>query len=130
MGRLIIVSNRLPVTVHADGGGGEPTVARSPGGLATGLSGPHESSEGLWVGWPGDLSTLGPEQQFFLGYAHAWCSKDRPEATRMRTATNPHSPPVLRVNVPMRNFAPFAQAFSCREGDRMVSPPANRCEVW
>jgi endothelin-converting enzyme/putative endopeptidase len=79
---------------------------------------------------PAEKSRFTPEQQFFLGYAHAWCSKDRPEAIRMRTATNPHSPPVLRVNVPMRNFAPFAQAFSCREGDRMVSPPANRCEVW
>jgi putative endopeptidase len=77
-----------------------------------------------------EKSRFTPEQQFFLGYAHAWCSKDRPEAVRMRTATNPHSPPELRVNVPMRNFAPFAQAFSCREGDRMVSPPANRCEVW
>ena len=63
MGRLVIVSNRLPVTVRADGGGGEPQVARSPGGLATGLSGPHEAAEGLWVGWPGDLSALGPEQR-------------------------------------------------------------------
>ncbi|HEY8211491.1 MAG TPA: M13 family metallopeptidase [Myxococcaceae bacterium] len=79
---------------------------------------------------PAAKARFTPEQQFFIGYAHAWCSKDRPEATRMRTATNPHSPPVLRVNVPMRNFAPFAQAFSCREGDRMVSPAGNRCEVW
>ncbi len=71
-----------------------------------------------------------PEQQLFIGYAHAWCSKTRPEATRLRTATNPHSPPELRVNVPMRNFPPFAQAFSCREGDRMVQPAASRCEVW
>ncbi|HVE85355.1 MAG TPA: trehalose-6-phosphate synthase, partial [Myxococcales bacterium] len=59
MGRLVIVSNRLPVTVRA-GPSGEPQVARSPGGLATGLSGPHQESEGLWVGWPGDLSGLSP----------------------------------------------------------------------
>jgi len=71
-----------------------------------------------------------PEQQFFIGYAHAWCSKTRPESARMRAVTNPHSPPELRVIVPMRNFPPFAQAFSCREGDRMVASPANRCEVW
>jgi trehalose 6-phosphate synthase/phosphatase len=63
MGRLVIVSNRLPVTVHPGEGGAEPRVARSPGGLATGLAGPHESSEGLWVGWPGDLSALTPEQR-------------------------------------------------------------------
>jgi trehalose 6-phosphate synthase/phosphatase len=49
--RLIIVSNRLPVTVTLEGG---CTVVRpSVGGLATGLRGPHERSGGVWVGWPG-----------------------------------------------------------------------------
>ncbi|HVE85354.1 MAG TPA: M13 family metallopeptidase, partial [Myxococcales bacterium] len=71
-----------------------------------------------------------PDQQFFLGFAHSWCSKTRPEMIRTRTATDPHSPPEHRVNVPLRNFQPFAQAFGCREGDRMVLPAANRCEVW
>ena len=32
-------------------------------GLATGLKGPFERSQGLWIGWPGDLSGLGEEQQ-------------------------------------------------------------------
>jgi trehalose 6-phosphate synthase/phosphatase len=51
MSRLVIVSNRLPVTVtRADGA---LAVERSPGGLATGLSCPHQRSGGLWVGWPG-----------------------------------------------------------------------------
>jgi trehalose 6-phosphate synthase/phosphatase len=54
--RLIIVSNRLPVTVRAEHG--EPVVHMSVGGLATGLRAPHERSGGLWIGWPGDLSDL------------------------------------------------------------------------
>ena len=54
MARLLIVSNRLPVTVKADEGA--PSVAQSAGGLATGMSGPHERLGGLWIGWPGDLS--------------------------------------------------------------------------
>jgi endothelin-converting enzyme/putative endopeptidase len=70
------------------------------------------------------------DQQFFLGYAHGWCSKTRPENTRTRTAVDPHSPPEVRVNVPMRNFPPFAEAFGCRAGDRMALPAADRCEVW
>jgi trehalose 6-phosphate synthase/phosphatase len=38
-------------------------VARpSQGGLATGLSGPHERSGGLWIGWPGDVSRWTKEQ--------------------------------------------------------------------
>jgi trehalose 6-phosphate synthase/phosphatase len=55
--RLLIVSNRLPVTVRA--GEGEPVVARSSGGLATGLDGPHSRSGGIWIGWPGSLEGLG-----------------------------------------------------------------------
>jgi trehalose 6-phosphate synthase/phosphatase len=56
--RLIIVSNRLPVTVRVEQG--EPVVHRSVGGLATGLHTPHERSGGLWIGWPGDLGGLDP----------------------------------------------------------------------
>lgn len=53
MGRLLLVSNRLPVTVSHEHGA--PTVAQSAGGLATGLRGPHEQGDGLWFGWPGNL---------------------------------------------------------------------------
>jgi trehalose 6-phosphate synthase/phosphatase len=55
-GRVLIVSNRLPVTVKVDNG--RATVERSVGGLATGLRGPHERSDGLWIGWPGKLGEL------------------------------------------------------------------------
>ena len=54
--RLLIVSNRLPVTVTVEDG--RPTVRRSVGGLATGLRAPHERSGGLWIGWPGSISGL------------------------------------------------------------------------
>ena len=51
MGRLIIVSNRLPVTI--DRAEGELIYFPSAGGLATGLNSLDESWERLWVGWPG-----------------------------------------------------------------------------
>jgi trehalose 6-phosphate synthase/phosphatase len=54
--RLLIVSNRLPVTIRDDGDG--LRVQRSSGGLATGLRTPHEQSDGWWIGWPGDLTGL------------------------------------------------------------------------
>lgn len=56
MARLLIVSNRLPITVRSEGGAVK--VERSAGGLATGLSGPHEKSGGLWIGWPGETDDL------------------------------------------------------------------------
>jgi trehalose 6-phosphate synthase/phosphatase len=58
--RLLLVSNRLPVTVRIDAK--RVTVAASSGGLATGLKGPHERSAGLWIGWPGDVSKTTPDQ--------------------------------------------------------------------
>jgi trehalose 6-phosphate synthase/phosphatase len=59
--RLLIVSNRLPVTVRSDRG--DVVVVPSTGGLATGLKGPHERSGGVWIGWPGDVSRLDADQR-------------------------------------------------------------------
>ena len=59
MPRVLIVANRLPVTVTPTATGVE--VQKSSGGLATGLLRPHEQSGGLWIGWSGateeELST-------------------------------------------------------------------------
>lgn len=49
--RIVIVSNRLPVSVIK--GPGKVRLSPSPGGLATGLSSVSKSYEGYWVGWPG-----------------------------------------------------------------------------
>ena len=51
MGRLLIVSNRLPVTIHRHRG--ELRFEQSAGGLATGLSSFYRSWDALWIGWPG-----------------------------------------------------------------------------
>src|SRR5687768_16168082 len=58
-GRLIIVSNRLPVTVSVDAGA--LVVKRSVGGLATGMNTPHEQRGGVWIGWPGVIKGLDEE---------------------------------------------------------------------
>ncbi|MGK3967115.1 bifunctional alpha,alpha-trehalose-phosphate synthase (UDP-forming)/trehalose-phosphatase [Sorangium sp. So ce118] len=60
MSRLLIVSNRLPVTVRVEQG--DVAVVPSTGGLVTAIRGPHERHGGLWLGWPGDVSRLTAEQ--------------------------------------------------------------------
>lgn len=69
-------------------------------------------------------------QQFFLGFAQSWCSEYRNEMARQRALTDPHSPPHLRVNGPLSNLRSFQEAFQCKEGQAMVRPAAQRCEVW
>ncbi len=54
--RLLIVSNRLPITTTIDGD--RVTFAQTAGGLATGLRGFHEKTGGLWIGWPGTAADL------------------------------------------------------------------------
>jgi hypothetical protein len=53
MGRMILVSNRLPVTLrHARGS--SPELIRSSGGLVAGLDPLHQRTDSLWVGYPGE----------------------------------------------------------------------------
>lgn len=59
MPRFLIVSNRLPVTVVADGDTFE--LKPSAGGLATAMAGLGGGGQMLWIGWPGDTAELGDD---------------------------------------------------------------------
>jgi trehalose 6-phosphate synthase/phosphatase len=49
--RLVVVSNRLPMTLRRTRDGWR--AERSPGGLATTLAPILERQEAIWIGWPG-----------------------------------------------------------------------------
>lgn len=51
MSRLVIVSNRLPITIEKKKG--EFIYHQSAGGLASGLSSLDASIDKFWIGWPG-----------------------------------------------------------------------------
>ncbi len=59
MTRLIIVSNRLPVTLSVRGD--QVALRPSTGGLATAMTGVHSSNDSLWIGYVGDTGKLRPE---------------------------------------------------------------------
>jgi trehalose 6-phosphate synthase/phosphatase len=61
--RLLIISNRLPITAAVSDQG--VSFTQASGGLATGLRGCHERTGGLWIGWPG-IETLPDAQQCAL----------------------------------------------------------------
>jgi len=60
--RLLIVSNRLPVTASA-AADGSVKLGSASGGLATGMRPWHEGAGGLWIGWPGDTSRFSARQR-------------------------------------------------------------------
>jgi putative endopeptidase len=69
-----------------------------------------------------------PQQRFFLAYGQIWCQNVTDQEARKRALTDPHSPGQWRVNGAVQNSAAFQQAFSCKDGQPMVS--ANSCRVW
>jgi trehalose 6-phosphate synthase/phosphatase len=63
-GRVLLVSNRLPVSINANSE--SINVRPSPGGLATGLRSVHASGASAWIGWPGVNTEPGPERERIL----------------------------------------------------------------
>lgn len=51
MNRIVIVSNRLPISIQKINN--KFHVTPSAGGLATGLKSYHQSNNSIWIGWPG-----------------------------------------------------------------------------
>jgi endothelin-converting enzyme/putative endopeptidase len=77
---------------------------------------------------PTKIDGFTPQQRFFLAWGQASCENVRPERSRMRAQTDPHSPGRDRVNGVLGNMPEFREAFACRAGQSMVHAPA--CRVW
>ena len=71
-----------------------------------------------------------PEQRFFLSFAQIWRNNARPEAVRLRIATDPHSPGMFRCNGPLSNMAEFEAAFGLKDTDPMMRPVDQRAKLW
>lgn len=52
--RLIVVSNRLPVTIKKNDETGDWDFSMSSGGLVSALSGCKKQMDFTWIGWPGE----------------------------------------------------------------------------
>ena len=71
-----------------------------------------------------------PNQRFFLSVANIWRVKMRDEYLRNYVATDPHSPPIWRVNGPLMNFTPFYEAFNVQAGETNFRPIDERIKIW
>lgn len=71
--RLIVVANRLPITLKRTGDGW--LSEKSPGGLATALTTVLKRSKGIWVGWSGDTSEIADDDRHNM--IARWFERDR-----------------------------------------------------
>jgi putative endopeptidase len=68
------------------------------------------------------------DQLFFIAYSQSWCTLRKPQSAEQLLLTDPHSPPMYRVNGPLSNFDEFAEVWKCKPGTKMN--PVKKCTVW
>jgi len=70
------------------------------------------------------------EQRFFLGYAQVWRSIQRDESLRNQILSDPHSPPMYRVNGVVPNVDDWYAAFGVEQDAKMFMAPEKRVRIW
>ncbi len=76
------------------------------------------------------IDGLDPIQVFFMNYANLWAQNVRDAEMKKLTMTDVHSLGKNRVNVTLKNIAPFMEAFGIQEGDEMYRPAEERIVIW
>ena len=71
-----------------------------------------------------------PQQRFYLSYGNIWAQNITDQEKARLTNIDPHSLAVNRVNVSVRNFQTFFDAFDIHEGDPMFRPEEERVHIW
>lgn len=79
---------------------------------------------------PADIDGFNVDQRFFIGYAHLWAQNITDEEKARLTKLDVHSLAENRINVTLRNFQAFFDAFGIKEGDPMWRPESERVSIW
>jgi predicted metalloendopeptidase len=70
------------------------------------------------------------EQRFFLSWAQVWRELEREESLRNLVMSNPHSPPLFRVQGVVRNMDEWYKAFDVKPEDKLYLAPEKRTRIW
>lgn len=79
---------------------------------------------------PGLIDGFTPEQRFYISYGTIWAQNIRDAEKERLTKLDVHSLAQNRVNVSLRNFQTFFDAFGIGEGDPMWRPESERVHIW
>ena len=79
---------------------------------------------------PGLIDGFTPAQRFYLSYGIIWAQNITDQEKARLTNMDVHSLARNRVNVSLRNFQTFFDAFDIREGDPMFRPEEERVHIW
>ncbi len=109
---------------------GELTLGENIGDHG-GLSIAYTAMENAIAGHrPGLIDGFTPEQRFYLSYAAIWAQNITDEEKARLTKLDVHSLAENRVNVSLKNFQTFFDAFGIKAGDPMYLPESERVHIW
>ena len=74
--------------------------------------------------------TIEEKKKLFIAYARLWCGVARPKAEEEQLKTGPHALGRARINEQVKHQPGFAEAFSCKKGDKMNLPEDQRVQIW
>jgi predicted metalloendopeptidase len=69
------------------------------------------------------------DQQFFISFGQAWCTKEREELLRQEIATDVHAPARYRAAT-VRNIDAWYNAFSPKPGQKLYLDAKDRVRIW
>lgn len=72
----------------------------------------------------------GEMREYFIEYAKSWASKERTAKRERDVKTDVHPPAQLRVNVVLKHFDAFYEAFGFGPTEPGFVPPEERIDVW
>ncbi len=113
--------------VHANGANTLGENIADHGGLSIAYTALHNAIAGKDVK---PIDGFTPDQRFYLGYATVWAQNITDEEKARLNNLDVHSLGSNRVNVAVRNFQTFFDAFGIKEGDAMYRPEEERVHIW
>jgi len=97
------------------------------GGLSIAFTAMENAIKGKNIGLIDGFTT---EQRFYISYGIIWAQNITDEEKARLTKLDVHSLAVNRVNVSLKNFQSFFDAFGIKEGDPMFRPESERVHIW
>ena len=113
--------------VHANGELSLGENIADHGGVSVAYTALHNALKGKEIA---PIDGLTADQRFFIAYAHVWAQNATDEEKSRLTKLDVHSLAENRVNVTLKNFPAFFEAFGIKEGDTMVRPESERVSIW
>lgn len=134
-GKLIEQFNAVEVLpgLHANGAYTLGENIADQGGLRVSMTAFLDSQKKKGVDIKSDAAKIDgftPEQVFYMNYGNIWAGNIRDEEIRSLTNGDVHSLGCNRVNVSLKNIAPFFEAFGITEDQPMYRPVEERVVIW